>query len=347
MQQIMPHLISVVIQGPLLRELGSDRGVDATIASVRCHLPGAEVVVSTWDMENVDALDVDRLVVSSDPGFMKDCSGNIINTNRQLVSTLAGIKASTRSYVMKLRADIKLTSSEFSTLGTYHGNSVLGQQRLFKDPITITTLFVRNPVWFPMLYHISDLVQFGRREDMLRFWDQPLFAEDSLCLPHARINPFGNYQGFSRLRMNAEQALMIGMLRKCGIQVQLDHPCQVREVDLERWEDVLCNNFRVLDYQVSGVDFPPRLFRVLISPRTVFTVNEINRIAAYTPMQRRLRRTRVWLNQYVLCYFQLAWWVPAASIVLFSISPALARHVRQIWRKIRRNQRPLQDGLDE
>jgi len=342
---VSTSLISVVIQGPLYRKHRPGRGIDVCIASIRHYLPGAEVVVSTWAEENTAGLDADQLVISADPGSILDCSGNVINTNRQLVSTLAGIKAATRPYVMKFRADLNMTAATFARMGTFQDDSAFGQHRLFMEPITMTTLFIRNPAWFPMLYHISDLVQFGRREDMLRLWDQPVFAEDDLCLPQPRRNPFGNYQGFSRVRMNAEQALMIGMLRKCGFQIELDYPCQVKTADLEQWESILSHNFHVLDYENAGIDFPERLVRAVISPRTIFSAKAVREITRHAPLQRRLRRVRVWLNQYVLCYLQLAWWVPAASTILFSISPPLAKRVRRLWQKIRGNKRPSQDDL--
>jgi len=339
MHPIPPHLVSVVIQGPLFRGRWPARGIDACIASVRRHLPGAEVVVSTWREENTTGLDVDQLVISDDPGCFVDYSGNMINVNRQLVSTLAGIRSAARPYVMKIRADLNLTSAAFANMG--QAGSAPGESRFFKEPITLSTLFIRNPAWFPMLYHVSDLVQFGRREDMLTFWEQPVFSEDELCHLQPRKNFLGNYQGFSRLRMNAEQVLMVGMLRKHGLRIELDHPCQVRTADLDQWERILSRNFHVLDYENAGIDFPPRLIRAIISPRTIFTAKAIREMAAHTPMQRRLRRLRVWLNQYVLCYLQLAWWVPAVSVILFSVSPPFAERVRRCWQKVRGHQRPV------
>jgi len=342
MHPVSSNLISVVIQGPLYRGCWVERGVDACIASVRRHLTDAEIIVSTWTQENVDNLDVDQLIISTDPGSFEDCSGNMININRQLVSTLAGIKAATRPYVMKFRADLNLTSSIFASIGSFQNGSAFVQQRLFKEPITLTTLFIRDPAWFPMLYHISDLAQFGRREDMLEFWNQPVFSEDALFFSQPRKKSFGRYQGFSRMKMYPEQALMIGMLRKRGFPIQLDHPCQIRAKDLDLWEGILSSNFHVLDYKNSGIDFPERMFNSLVSQRTIFAAKAIHKMAKHTPMQRRLRRVRVWLNQYVLCYCQLAWWVSTTSSILFPISPPLAKRIRHIWRRARGHLRPSQ-----
>jgi len=344
MHPIAPDLISVVIQGPLYRGHWPGRGIEACLTSVRQYLPGAEVIVSTWPGAEIDGLVVDRVIQSPDPGGIRDVSGNLLNLNRQLVSTLAGIKCATRPYVMKLRADLNLTSPMFACAGEYTDDMPsCASQRLFRAPVTISTLFIRDPVWFPMLYHISDLAHFGLRDDLLAFWDQPIFHPEVLCHSRPRRNPFGNYQGFSLAKMNAEQALMTGFLRKHGLLIHLDHPCQVRTHDLNHWETILSHNFRVLDYKDAGIDFPEHLIHSIISPQTIFSAHAIAKAATRTPMQRRWRRIRVWLNQYVLCYGQLVWWVPAVSIMLFSISPALARRVRNAWRKVRGNRRSLPD----
>ena len=94
--QVPSELISVVIQGPLHRSLAPTRGIDACVASVRKHLPHAEIIVSTWADEDLSDIDADHIVTSADPGVLLDFNGNRHNTNRQIVSTVAGIQASSR-----------------------------------------------------------------------------------------------------------------------------------------------------------------------------------------------------------------------------------------------------------
>ena len=338
MHSIDPRLISVVIQGPVYRTLTPSRGIESCIASIHRHLPGAEVIVSTWPTEDISGLEAERIIQPEDPGLMRDCSGNILNTNRQLVSTLAGINASTRPYVLKFRSDHNLTSAALARVGTYAESPPHGQ--LFNQPITITNLFIRDPARFPMLYHISDLVGFGTREDMLRFWEQDLFHYNELFNPKPNTNPLGNFMGFSAIKLNPEQALMIGLLRKHGLAIDLDHPCQIRSPDLDLWAAVLHADFRTLDWRASGVDFPERFVKSGISLKTIIAVDDIPRIAALGPTGRRSRRLRVWVNQYLLNCLRPTWWASFASILLFSLSPSLARRVRGIWRKLRGIQHP-------
>ncbi|HHQ2716927.1 TPA: WavE lipopolysaccharide synthesis family protein [Pseudomonas aeruginosa] len=333
MRMIDPGLISVVIQGPLYRKLSSTRGIEACITSIRRHLPGAEVIVSTWPDEDISGLDADLVLQSKDPGPMRDCSGSVLNTNRQLVSTKAGIQASTRPYVMKFRADHNLTSPTLASLGEYAGSASHG--RLFAQPLTITNLFIRNPARCPMLYHISDLVIFGTREDMLKFWDLDIFSYEEIFNQKPNLNPFGNYLGYSAMKMIPEQSYMIALLRKHGLEVDIDHPCQVRSADLALWESVLHADFRTLEWRVSGVDFPERFMNNGYSMNTLYGVKDIRNAAELGPTGRRLRRAQVWVNQYLLNCLRLAWWVSFASIVLFATSPSLAKRVRSVWKMLR------------
>lgn len=336
--QIAPELCSVVIQGPLYRRLAPNRGIESCIASIRQHLPGAEIVVSTWPTEDIEGLDADVIVVSDDPGPMHDCSGNILNTNRQLVSTSAGIRASTRPYVMKFRSDHNLVSSEIASLSEYAEVSPAG--RIFIQPITVTNLFIRDPSRIPLLYHLSDLVMFGRREDMLKYWGGEVFKYEEIFNPSPRLNPFGNYYGYSAVKHNPEQALMIGLLQRHGIDVELQHPCEVTTRDLDLWESVLYCDFTVIDWEKSGVDFPERFKHNGYSMHTVYKASGIERVANLGRVGRLLRRAHVFINQYFLNCFRFQWWVAFATIVLYSASPLLARKVRHYWKIFRGTTHP-------
>ena len=338
MQRIDPCLISVVIQGPLYRELAPARGIEACIASIRRHLPGAEVIVSTWQNEDISQLDAEMIIQSVDPGLMRDCTDNPLNTNRQLVSTMAGIERSTRPYVMKFRSDHCLTSRALASIGEYEATPAHG--RLFSAPITITNLFIRNPALNPMNFHVSDLVQFGKREDMLVFWNHSIFSYSDLFNAKPNLNPFGNFIGFSCLKMTPEQTFMIEVLRKRGHDVGLAHPCEMRTSDLELWESVLDSDFRTLEWKESGVDFPERFKNYGVSLKSIFSVGDIKAAASLTPKGRRIRRTKVWINQYIFNCFRAYWWISLASIILFSISPKFAKRVKRSWRKVMKIQHP-------
>ncbi|MGI0646879.1 WavE lipopolysaccharide synthesis family protein [Pseudomonas aeruginosa] len=332
MRPVCSSEVSVVIQGPLYRSLAPERGIEACIESIRNVLPQAEVIVSTWEAEDVAGLKADLIIQSADPGTMRDITGNTINTNRMVASTKAGIEASTRPYVMKFRSDHLMTNPSLASISDYQGPE--RRPRLFQAPLTVTNLFIRDPRRCPMLYHMSDLVQFGLREDMLTFWDQPVYTGAELFNDKPTRNPFGNFVGYSKMKMTSEQALMITVMRNQGMQVDyLPHPCHVTSAGLKLWEEVLEDNFRVIGWQTSGVDFPGRFANSGYWTGTVYSQEGISAAAALSGLPWIRRRAMVWANQFLFHCAKPIWWRATASIALFTLSPALAVKVRRLWRR--------------
>jgi hypothetical protein len=336
--------ISVVIQGPLYRQLSPSRGIEACIGSIRAHLPQAEIVVSTWQDENCEGIAAELIVTPPDPGVLFDFNGNRHNTNRQAVSTLAGINAATRPYILKLRSDHILSGSNMAIIGSYD-NSVPQSSRLLKTPITVTTLFIRNPLKVPLLFHLSDLVQFGTREDMRSFWDQELKHQDDVFAKVPYKNPIGNFVGYSAMRMTPEQCLMLGFMRKKGYSISLQHPGEISPELVKLSEKLLSENFTVLDWERCDIDFPERFRKTGYSLKTLYRAHELTEAAALNEEGSKRRYQRIWLNKYVLNYGRVAWWIALATIVLTFVSPDLAKKARQIMRKVRGLEHPNLDRI--
>lgn len=342
--EIDSSLVSVVIQGPLYRQLGPARGIDACIESVRLHFPEAEIVVASWADEDLSGVNSDILVVPVDPGVLLDFNGNRHNTNRQTVSTLAGISAATRPYILKLRSDHIVQGTGMAVHGSYSA-SVPEESRLLNSPITVTTLFIRNPAKVPLLFHLSDLVQFGKKEDMLFFWDQELKLQDDIFSKAPYKNPIGNFVGFSAMRMTPEQSLMLGFMRKRGFDVSLKRPDQISPALARLSETVLSENFTVLDWESCGIDFPERFRKTGYSIKTLYRASELAAAAALTADEAKARYRKIWLNKYVFNFCRPAWWIAVASILLNFISPSVAKKARMIMRQLRGLQHPNLDRI--
>ncbi|GAD64468.1 WavE lipopolysaccharide synthesis family protein [Aquipseudomonas alcaligenes] len=342
--QVPSELISVVIQGPLHRSLAPARGIDACISSVRAHLPHAEIIVSTWVDEDLEGIEADIVVTSADPGVLLDFNSNRHNTNRQIVSTLTGIRAASRKHVLKLRSDHILTGSQIAVMGAYD-SLVPAPDRLLRQPITVTTLFIRNPAKVPLLFHLSDLVQFGAREDMLEFWGQRLRLQHEVFAKEPYKNPIGNFVGYSAMRMTPEQCLMLGFMAKKGFDISLETPGEISPELVRLSDKLLAENFTVLDWETSEVDFPERFRKTGYSLKTVYTASELKAAGELDPYGRKARYRKIWLNKYVFNYGRLAWWIALASILLTAVSPDIAKTARAFMRKIRGLEHPNNDRV--
>lgn len=318
--------ISVVVQGPLSSGLG---GANAVVQSIRDCLPHAEIIISTWDSEDTsDLLIVDHLIVTEQPAPLVELFGNANNVARQMISTLKGIQRSTRPYVLKIRADHILLNDNICIMP--ETTSQFGSLALLSRKIVVTNLFLRDHLKVPFLFHISDLIQFGTKDDMARFWGGNLPEINSLLQDNkiSRIRVFGNFSGNTSFRETPEQTLVRLWLAREGLNISLSYPCYTSYELFALWEKVLVSNFQLLDYSDSGVVYPPRFFSAFLGPKTVLTTG------AFQVMQRepgsRKRYLQVLFSKYIRCWGMPRYWVATANIILSGIAPALAVKIR-VW----------------
>ncbi len=330
--------ISVVIQGPLYRNLAPAGGVFFCVQSIQKHLPEAEIIISSWEQEDVSGLENFRVVQSPMPPTLINPVGNDDNINRQIVSTVEGLKLATRPYALKIRSDLSLSDNSIASIRAY-ADYVPKERRYFKLPLTLTNVFTRDPTRMPFLFHFSDIIQFGLREDMLAFWDGPAVTyEEAFRVGNPSLNPFGKYADSFGRHGAAEQHLPLRWMRKHGYNIQLVHACEVSTELLDLSERILIENFTVLEWQNAGVRFPHRFMRNYKALRSVYSTKALREIEARLDDRpyRRQRRLKLWLNQYVYRCFQLSWYLGIIAAWSLILSPALMKRLRQIWRRFRK-----------
>lgn len=177
--------ITVVVQGPVqsLPERLQDEGItQRCLKSVRSYLPGARIVLSTWADQDLDGLEFEELVVNEDPGpniigYDRNGEPRKENTNRQIVSTMGGLRRVSTKYAMKLRADNFLTGAGFKELQQRYPERC-EEQRILKERVVITnTLMRRYYRGHRVAFFLSDFFNFGLTEDVTNIWDLPLLDD--------------------------------------------------------------------------------------------------------------------------------------------------------------------------
>lgn len=161
---------AVVLQGPLRLQ---DAFTLETVRHYRRTMPAAQIIVSTWDGQDADTLQaVERLgatvICSPDPE-----QPGAANINRQIRSTQAGLAVARRAgleWALKTRADTRINAHHVL-------DYLAGLHRLFPLPAPVqargrlivldfaTRLLVPN--------HPSDMLMFGRLDDLEAYWDVP------------------------------------------------------------------------------------------------------------------------------------------------------------------------------
>lgn len=317
--------ISVVIQGPLHRA-SSEYGVEITINSIKKWLPEAEIIVSTWVGEDTKGLNCHQLIVSEPPEKLIDKNGNPNYLGHQILSTQFGLALSTRAYVLKMRADHSLLNNDFCI---YPDKVVKSEPFAFFDKkIIVSSLFLRDPLKVPFLFHISDLIQFGKRSDVIAFWSlkAPTLEEILQKNPRGHVGLFGNYSSSTLFKQAPEQTIILSLLKANGINVNLPYPCATNYKWFFIWEHVLAKNFQVVDASKSNVVYPKRFHKAFLGESTV--LNQVSFTKLVKTPGSRLRYFKLLLNKYIFAWGQPRYWIATSNILLSYVFPEFAQKIR-------------------
>ncbi|RRS04368.1 hypothetical protein EIP75_10780 [Aquabacterium soli] len=244
--------ISVVIQGAL----GTD--VLACVRSIRQQLPQSELILSTWEGSNVPAgLPVDECIFSADPGAQPaDRKGQVLNnTNRQLVSTLAGLRRATRPHALKIRTDFELSGSGFLTA---FDSTQRRDERFvhYRRKLVIPHYSTRFPdAARPFPFHPSDISLFGLTEDLIRHFDVPLIEgkDWNWAEHHLAEIPIERQHDLYLPQFAPEQHFFVHSLKLHGHDIPMRHYHDCHGDIPEQSRRFMANNFVILDMADFGI----------------------------------------------------------------------------------------------
>lgn len=250
--------ITVVVQGAIDKKLTSK-----CLKSIREHLPEAEIILSTWEGSNVEGLDYDILVLNQDPGGYKhdfaiyNVPRSMNNFNRQLVSTLNGIKKVNRKYILKLRADLILTNSNFLSFWNLYESSN-SKYKLFNHRVLCSSIYSRenscqSGTGFPTPFHPSDFWFFGLAKDLTEYFVNSQLQTEAEA-------SFWSFKYPNRLpytsmlwRFSPEQYFCVNWVKKYYPDLQFDDWSDWNPQNIELSKNILYNNFVFLGYEESGI----------------------------------------------------------------------------------------------
>jgi len=236
------------------------------LKSVKAFLPDAQIILSTWPNPNLSDLIFDKLIINDDPGAkVSHTHQNMMdNTNRQIVSTLAGVNASDRKYVLKLRSDIVLRSNNF--LKFFQKFPCRNPQySLFSERVLIPACYSRKYYGAsgrkPVVFHPGDWIYFGLRQDIFSLFDIPLKTDDDQRYFDGRLHELEGDPWPEHLwRHSPEQWIFLQFVKKF-MQVDLAHKNENVETFAPLSERIFANNFISIDQGQWRFDMPKYHFR--------------------------------------------------------------------------------------
>lgn len=154
--------LSIVIQGPVYTQQEITR---RCCVSVRNHFPDAEVILSTWKGQDINGLDVDKILLLNDPGPGR------WNCKRQVYSSRNGIQESKHDVILKVRTDTLFTSNKcLEYLDAYPKR--VDKYKVFNRRIVIPNMQTVDPestvphrLWW-RVFNASDWFMLGYKDDM-------------------------------------------------------------------------------------------------------------------------------------------------------------------------------------
>lgn len=250
--------ISVIVQGGI-----NSKETPLCLASIRKFLPGAQIILSTWEGSDVDNLDYDVLVLNNDPGAQVICQIKnkdvYNNVNRQLLSTQEGLKHADRKYAMKLRSDLILSDNRFlEYFDKFKQRS--GKYNIFDRKILASTLFSRRYIKYKAMFytpfHVSDWWFFGLKSDLEKYFldtklvEEPYFS-NYFDLPKNKnkVSPYG----VVNFKMAPEQYFCYEFFNRYFKDIYMEDAADVNEKLVETYENCLADNFIILEYEQSGI----------------------------------------------------------------------------------------------
>lgn len=256
--------ISVVIHGPVnsLPNRSMPEGITKkTIDSVRTHLPGAKVILSTWEGQDTSNLFVDELVLNQDPGSNTVAFVNSkplsMNYNRQIVATKQGLKKVSTPYAIKLRSDNYITHSGFVGFQKAFPNRAK-EHHYFKERVVIPHRFsLLYSTGFPIRNNLCDFFAYGLTQDLLLMWDIPLFEDFNTSNRNLTKE---DHPYFPLQYPTAEQLFTEKWMQKCNKNFQpLQHKLDCSKTQFEEFNKIIANNFVILNAYNLGLHTPARL----------------------------------------------------------------------------------------
>lgn len=249
--------ITVVVQGTTLENKDINPSKDFVykcISSIKMWLPKAKIILSTWENEKInldfDVLDVEEIIFNKDPGFKTRGENINNNVNRQIVSTVNGLKKAKTTYALKFRTDFYFINNSFlnyfDLLKKYNYDYKIVNKRIL---VCMQGTQKTTTKRYSYAYHVSDFCAFGLTEDLINLYDVPLVTNEEFdYFLHNENKPTWRINKYS-----PEQHIVINFLKKNNKNIECDYYCHVNENIKSESDNYLINNFYPICLSKYGI----------------------------------------------------------------------------------------------
>jgi hypothetical protein len=273
---IFDNEISFVVQGPIIKNgTHSTRNV---LKSIRTNFPHSEIILSSWIGEDTEGLEYDYLVVSELPPSINLNKDRQCNINRQILSTIEGVKVASKKYLIKTRTNTLFDNNNLLIIF-----NELPTNSIFENTVLTIDLFSRDQYKSFVksyhdgyLHHPSDIFLMGLKKDINELFSCPLASPKTIK----------NKKGLGILA--PEQYLWMSLLiRKKKIRNYKNNLVKFNPLACYKSEKLLFENFKIYNSQTLGLKLEERLLNGWMT-ESVITEYSPNEIKTKSDLQKKI-----------------------------------------------------------
>ena len=247
--------ITFVVQGPVTFK----NNIDITLVclkSIEKNYPHSKIIFSTWENQILNSeYDLFKVIRNVDPGSgYRDKNKSIFNNiNRQIISSLNGIRLVETKYAVKVRSDIYFNNNNLvSYISKYNNYDI--DYKFLKERVIVTNVTSINPKKKQKLpFHPCDWIYFGLKEDLeciftIPLVNEPEFSDWFLAHKIPASSPFNDITA----RYSAENYIWSNFLRKF-VKIEFENLADLSDKNIELTDITFANNLIILSPKKLGI----------------------------------------------------------------------------------------------
>lgn len=266
------HNLSVLFQGPLDKE--NIRNINKT----KNNLGDVNIVVSTWENSNIQGLYCDEIIFNQDPGsqgFYHSNSKIMNNANRQIRSTINGLKKIKTKFVVKMRTDMFFYNKKILRNIEKIKKIEKFENRLFQNKVVSLSNVSKNPNRpSRMLFHLTDFFMFGLTSDLIEYFDIEEISFDEIN--YFKNNPVPKKAWHKSLlqKYSNEQYFLVKLIEKKLGYIPIDNAHDFNEEKNQNHSNIVSTNFNLIHSKRLGVNCSKHPLKVYRNNELIYTEKE-------------------------------------------------------------------------
>ncbi len=238
--------ISIIIQGPYF-----DNITNKVLNNICKLFKGSKIIFSTYNHKSIKNLPKNKfqILLNNNPKKTPTSFNPVIyhNYSGQIRTTLNGLLKAKTKYCLKTRSDVIFENKNFLKFFDKYKKKNK-KYEILKKKVILSSFNTIDPRKAPLPFHFSDWFYFGKKEDLIKIFNQNYMSKDNNQVPlwfFKRKKPkyyFNNY--FSRYRV--EQQITFRFLQKFT-DLKFEHAYDYNLKNIILTEKILTNNFVVLE----------------------------------------------------------------------------------------------------